>query len=126
MLPANHHTDTYAVASLWSSLELFIGIIAANIALSRSIYRFLRYGRQPGPQVHSSNTAQGVYLGTASAFRSCPSHGSSAAEIALQHHRTDSTTPSALSSESWSRAKTQKTVVSRFGEDVARLEAQAG
>jgi hypothetical protein len=76
---------TYAVASLWSSLELFIGIIAANVALSRSIYRYVRWGsKQPGPQVHAQHNAGGVYLGTASAFRSCPSHASdSAAEIGL-------------------------------------------
>ncbi|KAK4459860.1 hypothetical protein QBC42DRAFT_207171 [Cladorrhinum samala] len=41
---------TYAIASLWSSLELFIGIIAANVALSRSVYRFLRHGKPSAPQ----------------------------------------------------------------------------
>ncbi|KAK4121099.1 hypothetical protein N657DRAFT_692612 [Parathielavia appendiculata] len=40
---------TYAWVSLWSSLELFIGIIAANLALSRSIYRLLRYGKPSSP-----------------------------------------------------------------------------
>ncbi|KAK4104261.1 hypothetical protein N658DRAFT_248747 [Parathielavia hyrcaniae] len=39
---------TYAWVSLWSSLELFIGIIAANLAISRSVYRLLRYGK-PSP-----------------------------------------------------------------------------
>ncbi|KAH8122422.1 hypothetical protein LI328DRAFT_170657 [Trichoderma asperelloides] len=32
----------YAISAIWSNLELFLGIIAANIAISRSIYAFFR------------------------------------------------------------------------------------
>lgn len=34
----------YAISAIWSNLELFLGIIAANIAISPSIYSFLRRG----------------------------------------------------------------------------------
>lgn len=30
----------YALSAIWSNLELFLGIIAANVAISRSIYAF--------------------------------------------------------------------------------------
>ncbi|PKK49659.1 hypothetical protein CI102_5437, partial [Trichoderma harzianum] len=30
----------YAISAIWSNLELFLGIIAANVAISRSIYAF--------------------------------------------------------------------------------------
>ncbi len=72
--------------------------------------------------MHSSGSSHGVYLGPASAFRSCPSHASSAVEIALQHHRSSSTTPSGLSGESWVRGEGQKTVVSR----VVRADLERG
>ncbi|UKZ91484.1 uncharacterized protein TrAFT101_006461 [Trichoderma asperellum] len=32
----------YAISAIWSNLELFLGIIAANIAISRSVYAFFR------------------------------------------------------------------------------------
>ncbi|KAK4159945.1 hypothetical protein QBC43DRAFT_304145 [Cladorrhinum sp. PSN259] len=35
----------YCIAAIWSNLELFLGVIAANLVLSRSIYMFLRYGK---------------------------------------------------------------------------------
>lgn len=50
---------TYAIVSLWSSLELFMGVIAANVALSRSIYRFLRYGKTSGSQMRSEHATLG-------------------------------------------------------------------
>lgn len=48
---------TYALASLWSSLELFIGIIAANVALSRSIYRVLRPRKSSESQIEVEHAA---------------------------------------------------------------------
>ncbi|KAL5093724.1 hypothetical protein Trisim1_010451 [Trichoderma cf. simile WF8] len=32
----------YAISAIWSNLELFLGIIAANVAISHSIYTFFR------------------------------------------------------------------------------------
>lgn len=32
----------YALSAIWSNLELLLGIIAANVAISRSIYAFFR------------------------------------------------------------------------------------
>ena len=32
--------DTYAVAALWSNIELFLGLTAANLALSRQVYQY--------------------------------------------------------------------------------------
>ncbi|KAK4161315.1 integral membrane protein [Cladorrhinum sp. PSN259] len=53
---------TYAIASLWSSLELFTGIIAANLALSRSIYRLLRYGKPSASNTHSECALPAAFL----------------------------------------------------------------
>jgi hypothetical protein len=39
------YQGTYCISAIWSNLELFLGIIAANLALSRSIYVFFRYGK---------------------------------------------------------------------------------
>ncbi|KAK1770194.1 hypothetical protein QBC33DRAFT_446602 [Phialemonium atrogriseum] len=36
----------YCIAAIWSNLELFLGITAANLALSRSVWMFLRHGRR--------------------------------------------------------------------------------
>ena len=50
-LPAAN-TDTsfppgaYCIAAIWSNLELFLGVIAANLALSRSVWMFFRYGEE--------------------------------------------------------------------------------
>ncbi|KAB5522107.1 hypothetical protein GE09DRAFT_500810 [Coniochaeta sp. 2T2.1] len=38
---------TYAIAAIWSNLELFLGINAANLALSLSIWGFIRHGKRP-------------------------------------------------------------------------------
>jgi hypothetical protein len=35
----------YCIAAIWSNLELFLGVIAANLALSRSIYLYFRRGK---------------------------------------------------------------------------------
>ena len=35
----------YCIAAIWSNLELFLGIIAANLALSRSVWIFFRGDR---------------------------------------------------------------------------------
>ncbi|KAK0616402.1 hypothetical protein B0T14DRAFT_436022 [Immersiella caudata] len=45
-LVTNDLSWVYCIAAIWSNLELFLGVIAANLALSRSIYVYLRYGRR--------------------------------------------------------------------------------
>ncbi|KAL0932729.1 uncharacterized protein CTRU02_211692 [Colletotrichum truncatum] len=45
----------YAVTAIWSNLELYLGIIAGNLALSRSIYFFF-FGEKQPPS-HPSNYA---------------------------------------------------------------------
>ncbi|ORY62125.1 uncharacterized protein BCR38DRAFT_305977, partial [Pseudomassariella vexata] len=42
----------FAIAAIWSNAELFLAIIGANLAISRSIYRFLRHGKNIS---HSTN-----------------------------------------------------------------------
>jgi hypothetical protein len=58
----------YAVAAIWTNLELFLGIIAANLALSRSMYTFFRYGKKssqvPTPAVPTAG-AFSVQVNTA-------------------------------------------------------------
>lgn len=50
-------TGTYAIAAIWSNLELFLGINAANLALSLSIWGFIRHGKRPeGSQSRSANS----------------------------------------------------------------------
>ncbi|KAF6798147.1 integral membrane protein [Colletotrichum sojae] len=43
----------YAVTAIWSNLELYLGIIAANLALSRSIF-FYFFGEKPPPSTPSN------------------------------------------------------------------------
>jgi hypothetical protein len=38
-------SGAYCIAAIWSNLELFLGVIAANLAISRSIYRHFRHGK---------------------------------------------------------------------------------
>lgn len=45
---------TYCIAAIWSNLELFLGINAANLALSRSIWVFLRHGKSDGGGSHAT------------------------------------------------------------------------
>ncbi|PKS08513.1 hypothetical protein jhhlp_004898 [Lomentospora prolificans] len=43
-LVTNDLTWAYAIAAIWSNLELYLGIIAANLALSRQIYLYFFRG----------------------------------------------------------------------------------
>ncbi len=38
----------YCIAAIWSNLELFLGVIAANLALSRAAYVYFRHGKDRG------------------------------------------------------------------------------
>jgi len=46
VLTQHRLAGSYAFVALWSNLELWLGIIAANLALTRSIWRFLCHGRK--------------------------------------------------------------------------------
>lgn len=48
-------TYVYAIVAIWSNLELFLGITAANLALSRSAYKYFRYGNNPDSTQASSS-----------------------------------------------------------------------
>jgi hypothetical protein len=67
-------TGTYCVAALWSNLELYLGIAAANLSLSRFIYSYFKHGKadtnhssaQNSGYINSTHT-KGDYFGNASA-----------------------------------------------------------
>ncbi|UKZ81649.1 hypothetical protein TrVFT333_009421 [Trichoderma virens FT-333] len=46
----------YAKSAIWSNLELFLGIIAANVAISHSIYAFLRHKKTADGEPGSNST----------------------------------------------------------------------
>ncbi|UKZ55900.1 hypothetical protein TrVGV298_009724 [Trichoderma virens] len=46
----------YAKSAIWSNLELFLGIIAANVAISHSIYTFLRHKKTADGEPGSNST----------------------------------------------------------------------
>lgn len=43
-LKVNDLSWTYCIAAIWSNLELYLGIIAANLALARSMFLYFREG----------------------------------------------------------------------------------
>lgn len=43
---------TFCIVAIWSNLELFLGIVAANLALSRAVYLYVR-GRHETSKDHS-------------------------------------------------------------------------
>ncbi|KAK3939752.1 hypothetical protein QBC46DRAFT_364621 [Diplogelasinospora grovesii] len=65
---------TYCTAAIWSNVELFIGIIAANMALTRSLWRFLRHGTKwDDPRtMHDSYAFSSTIPGPASYFNGAP------------------------------------------------------
>ncbi|KAJ5020135.1 hypothetical protein K4K57_003548 [Colletotrichum sp. SAR 10_99] len=58
-LVTNDLSYVYAVTAIWSNLELYLGIIAGNLALSRSIF-FYFFGEKQ-PQSHPSGYASNSY-----------------------------------------------------------------
>ena len=60
----------YAWSAIWSNLELFIGITAANLALSRYIYLYIRHGKNSqNSQLSSSYANNRTQYGNNSALR---------------------------------------------------------
>ncbi|RPA81148.1 hypothetical protein BJ508DRAFT_117180 [Ascobolus immersus RN42] len=51
---------TYCIAALWSNLELYLGIIAANLSLSRFMYSYFKDGKGGSP--HGSVNNRSGYL----------------------------------------------------------------
>ncbi|KAK3360701.1 integral membrane protein [Lasiosphaeria hispida] len=56
-------TWVYCIAAIWSNLELFLGVIAANLALSRSVYMFFRYGEEGKRSAHSKSSGYPQHSG---------------------------------------------------------------
>ncbi|CZR51573.1 uncharacterized protein PAC_01450 [Phialocephala subalpina] len=50
--PTTDLSWTYCIAAIWSNLELFLGIIAANLAIARSTYSYI-FGRRTASQSDS-------------------------------------------------------------------------
>ncbi|GAB1317113.1 Rhodopsin domain-containing protein [Madurella fahalii] len=119
----NDMSWTYALASLWSSLELFIGIIAANCALLRSIYRVFRYGKSLGSQGHPDHALPAAYLSSTTAFRGYQFEAS-ATDI-MFNHRGLSTSQSEGSGIQL-QPRTQKTTEVCHVEDLKSLELRPG
>ncbi|ESU09574.1 hypothetical protein FGSG_03627 [Fusarium graminearum PH-1] len=78
----------YAITAIWSNLELYLGIVGANLALGRSMYGYFfkerdhskvgsSYGYGNGPR--STSTSGNLRIPNSGAFRSgqtrLPSHG---------------------------------------------------
>lgn len=53
-----HALGTYCFAAIWSDVELYLGIIATNLALSLSIYNFFRYGQASHPGWSQSSNSK--------------------------------------------------------------------
>ncbi|KEZ45125.1 hypothetical protein SAPIO_CDS2562 [Scedosporium apiospermum] len=54
----NDLTWTYAIAAIWSNLEFYLGIIAANLALSRQIYLYFFRGETTPHDTNYGNRNQ--------------------------------------------------------------------
>ncbi|KAF9872132.1 integral membrane protein [Colletotrichum karsti] len=50
---------TFCIVAIWSNLELFLGIIAANLALSRAIYLYFRQGSSTASKSQTDPSAAG-------------------------------------------------------------------
>lgn len=54
--PTTDLSWTYCIAAIWSNLELFLGIIAANLAIARSTYSYI-FGHRTTSQTDSHYNA---------------------------------------------------------------------
>ncbi|KAH7258980.1 uncharacterized protein BKA55DRAFT_723783 [Fusarium redolens] len=70
----------YAITAIWSNLELYLGIVGANLALSRSIFAYFfreggtTKGSSYGGMPRSTSASRNLRVPNSSGFRSGQSH----------------------------------------------------